>query len=577
MQYPLTEKIGDPDLLVGRENEFRHFNNWIATMKRRGSKSTAIMARRKSGKTAIVQRLFNQLWSENGAVIPFYFEFAEKKTWYPDLAIQYFCTFASHYISFLERNKKWVDKRLSLEQIREYGRSQSIEDFVVDVDLLLENKAVGGSHDLMWEIASTAPHSYASAHDKRFLVILDEFQYITRYIYRDENCEGNPDETLAGTYHSLSESKIAPLLITGSYLSWLMDIMTEYLQGGRVIEFNISPYLTPDDGLQAVYKYAEFYQASMTNESAILLNELCLADPFFISCVIRHRANPNLETKEEVVDAVHYQISNRRSEMSRTWYEYLVSTLKRVNDKHAKNLLLFLSKHSEHDWKTAELKEKLQLPLSLDEIKEKLILLFKADLIQRSMSEVRFQGLSDGTLNLIIRNHFEEEIKGFIPDIKQEFLDQVGTLSLENKRLRGQLSSLSGKMAEHQLAMAFRSRKRFALSLFFQNVLDTTVLNITSVKERVLIQRDDGKNMEIDIVATSSCGRVVLVEVKKTQAKTGLKKVEDFQEKVLVYQENHPDKKVLPAFLSLGGFTEQEALPFCNAQGIATATSIEEY
>lgn len=575
MQYPLTEKIGDPDLLVGRENEFHHFNNWIATIPRRGSKSTAIMARRKSGKTAIVQRLFNQLWSENGAVIPFYFEFAEKKIWYPDLAIQYYCTFASQYISFLERNKKWVDKRLSLEQIREYGRSQSIEDFVVDVNLLLENKAVGGSHDLMWELASTAPHSYASAHNKRFLVILDEFQYITRYIYRDEKGEGNPDETLAGTYHSLSESKIAPLLITGSYMSWLMDIMTEYLQGGRVIEFYISPYLTSDEGLQAVYQYAEFYQASITNESAILLNELCLADPFFISCVIR--ANQNLETKEEVVDAVHYQISNRRSEMSRTWHEYLVSTLKRVNDKQAKNLLLFLSKHSDREWTPEELKKELQLPLTVDEVQEKLMLLFKADLIAEGQTDIDYKGLSDGTLNLIIRHRFEKEIKGFVPDIKQEFLDQVEALTLENKVLRGQLSSLSGKMAEHQLAMAFRSRKRFALSLFFQNVIDTTVLNITSVKERVLIQREDGKNMEIDIVAESSCGRVVLVEVKKTQAKTGMKMVEDFQEKVLVYQENYPDKKVLPAFLSLGGFTENQALPFCQSQGIATAVRIEQY
>ncbi|RKZ53361.1 MAG: hypothetical protein DRR16_02770 [Candidatus Parabeggiatoa sp. nov. 3] len=577
MQYPLTEKIGDPDLLVGRENEFRNFNNWIADIPRKGSKSTAIMARRKSGKTAIVQRLFNQLWSENGAVIPFYFEFAEKKTWYPDLAIQYYCTFASHYISFLERNKKWVDKRLSLEQIREYGLSQSIEEFVEDVDFLVKNKAVGGSHDLMWELASTAPHYFASRYNKRFLVILDEFQYITRYIYRDEKGEGNPDETLAGSYHSLSESKIAPLLITGSYMSWLMDIMTKYLQGGRLTELYISPYLTPDEGLQAVYQYAEFYQASMTNESALLLNELCMADPFFISCVIRHHTNPNLETKEEVVNAVHYQISNRRSEMSRTWYEYLIYTLKRVNDKQAKNLLLFLSKHSEREWTPAELKKELQLPLTVNEVQEKLMLLFGADLIAEGPTDIDYKGLSDGTLNLIIRHRFEKEIKGFIPDIKQEFLDQVGALTLDNKRLRGQLSSLSGKMAEHQLAMAFRSRKRFALSAFFQNVVDTTVLNLISVKERVLIQREDGKNMEIDIVAESSCGRVVLVEVKKTQAKTGLKMVEYFQEKITVYQESHPDKQVLPAFLSLGGFTEQEALPFCQAQGIATAVRIEQY
>ena len=39
------------------------------------------------------------------------------------------------------------------------------------------------------------------------MVILDEFQYITQSVYRDEKCEGKPDESLPGSYHSLSEAK----------------------------------------------------------------------------------------------------------------------------------------------------------------------------------------------------------------------------------------------------------------------------------------------------------------------------------------------------------------------------------
>ncbi|MDM8562210.1 hypothetical protein QUF54_02535, partial [Candidatus Marithioploca araucensis] len=72
----------------------------------------------------------------------------------------------------------------------------------------------------------------------------------------------------------------------------------------------------------------------------------------------------------------------------------------------------------------------------------------------------------------------------------------------------------------------------FALSVFFNNVNDTTPLNIINVKERVIFQRDDGKGMEIDVVAESKCGRFVLVEVRKTKTKMGLKTVSDFQEKV---------------------------------------------
>ncbi len=81
--------------------------------------------------------------------------------------------------------------------------------------------------------------------------------------------------------------------------------------------------------------------------------------------------------------------------------------------------------------------------------------------------------------------------------------------------------------------------------------------------------------MEIDIVAQSSCGRVVLVEVKKTKTKMGLNKVEDFQEKVDVYKTTFPDAIVLAAYLSLGGFT-QEAGDFCLEYGIGVADKIEE-
>lgn len=78
MQYPLAEKIGRPDLLVGREKEFANFNKWISRIPGKLSKSRVILARRKSGKTSFVQRIFNQLWSANGEVIPFYFVFEKK-------------------------------------------------------------------------------------------------------------------------------------------------------------------------------------------------------------------------------------------------------------------------------------------------------------------------------------------------------------------------------------------------------------------------------------------------------------------------------------------------------------------
>ena len=102
-------------------------------------------------------------------------------------------------------------------------------------------------------------------------------------------------------------------------------------------------------------------------------------------------------------------------------------------------------------------------------------------------------------------------------------------------------------------------KEAFILSDFFPDVTETTRLNIIEVKERLI--RDDGKNVELDVVA---------------QSKTGISIVEDFQEKVKIYSQHFPKQKILPTFLSLGGFTEQ-ALLFCQSHAIGTAERILQY
>jgi len=573
MQYPLTEQIGIPELLTGREKEFRLINKWLSKIPERMSKSRVIAARRKSGKTAFIQRIFNHLWSENGAVIPFYLDIPDNEIWLPEFAIKYYCAFASQYISFLERDASLVTSHFSLEEIREYGIAKSIKMFIRDTDLLQEGKHL----DLMWETASSAPHRFAVIYNLRFVVMLDEFQHITQYIYRNEACTGKPIESMAGSYLSLSESKVAPMLVTGSYPGMLIKILGKYLKGGRLSHTEMSPYLTTAEGLQAVYKYAQFGGESITNETAAQINELCMADPFFISCVFQNDyEGKDMSTSEGVIAAVNYEVTSRDSQMSGTWNEYILMSLERLNGPDTKQLLLHLSKYNDRYWTPHELKKKLPLESEPDEIQHKLVILAESDLIERGGSDIDFRGLHDGSLNLILRHRFEKEIDGFEPDFKPEFQQQIAELTLKNRKLQGMLNNLSGKMAEYQLATAMRSRKHFVLTEFFSEVKDTTRLNLTAVKERVLVQREDGKGGEIDIVAKSDCGRTILVEVKKTETKSGLQAVTDFKEKTETYCRCFPAETVLPAFLSLGGFTF-DAEVFCRAHGIAMADRIQRF
>lgn len=69
----------------------------------------------------------------------------------------------------------------------------------------------------------------------------------------------------------------------------------------RLSHIDFSPYLTESEGLEAVYKYAELLGEPITNETAVQINELCGADPFFISCVVQSTyPNRDLTTTEGV-------------------------------------------------------------------------------------------------------------------------------------------------------------------------------------------------------------------------------------------------------------------------------------
>jgi len=65
--------------------------------------------------------------------------------------------------------------------------------------------------------------------DEILIQMIDEFQYLNRFIYRDEACT-NLYVDLAGTYFHTAEYKTAPLLISGSWVGWLMRDLSKMLR-----------------------------------------------------------------------------------------------------------------------------------------------------------------------------------------------------------------------------------------------------------------------------------------------------------------------------------------------------------
>ncbi len=107
----LAEEIGNPDLFIGRKQELAFYLKWAHGTKDLLSKSQALLSRRKKGKTALVQRLFNILYSQaDPDVIPFFFRIPERPLSTAGFGLEFYSAFLSQYLGFLRREPKLINQ-----------------------------------------------------------------------------------------------------------------------------------------------------------------------------------------------------------------------------------------------------------------------------------------------------------------------------------------------------------------------------------------------------------------------------------------------------------------------------------
>jgi len=269
MDYALEERIGDPDLFTGRKEELAYFLKWIQDIKKRKSQSTALMARRKMGKTAIMERLFNLTFYRNEGVIPFYYEVKEMKMWAVDFCQDFFLTFIYQYIAFKSRKPEY----LAPENRSDFGKAVEIakQEGLAYLCGIIEDAAHAVAHekiDILWNIVREAPKNIAFKQKEFIVQMIDEFQFLNAMIYWDKK-KKNAADTLAGGYLSTAESKIAPLLVSGSWVGWLMNELNTMLPAR--FNYHYLENMPEPEAVEMVFKYSRFFDAPVTEETSYLI------------------------------------------------------------------------------------------------------------------------------------------------------------------------------------------------------------------------------------------------------------------------------------------------------------------
>ncbi|MCP4146248.1 MAG: hypothetical protein GY757_00730, partial [bacterium] len=254
MDYALKERIGKPDLFTGRKEELAYFTKWIDDIKQEKSQSSVILARRKMGKTALMQRLFNITFYKNGSVIPFYYEIRESDMWTVDFCLDFFLTFIYQYIAFKTRNVNYLvrGKKNSLEEAKKDALKEGLE-YLTGVIENVQHSVDHEQIDILWITVREAPQIIASSENEYIVQMIDEFQFINDKIYRDKAMKIKLYDMAAG-YLGTAESKVAPLLISGSWVGWLINELMIMLPSRFRYEYLEN--MPEDESVEMIYKFS---------------------------------------------------------------------------------------------------------------------------------------------------------------------------------------------------------------------------------------------------------------------------------------------------------------------------------
>ena len=545
----LEEEIGIPELFTGRHEDLAYFLNWAVEAKRKLSQSHVILARKRRGKTALVQRLFNILYTQNDPkIIPFYIRIDEGPTTRLQFSVRLFTALISQYLGFKRRDPALIREVLSLDRLEK----ETVDDPILlrKVEDMQAYVAKQNS-ELAWELARESGHTISSLKDERIIQIIDEFQYLEDRAY--VNDDQKVLAKLGSFYQRTGSSKVSPQIITGSYIGWLSKIVNRMV--GRYDHYYLEP-LTTDEAFAAVYNYSTVLRREVSDETAAYMVEACHRDPYYIARTFRSQCpRKDLTSKDDIREILQFE-TGEKGNIYAMWMEYLEHAFTRINDKNAKKIVLYLAHHGENERTRKEILDDLNLDIDDYDLEKKLHKLVKADIIAGGRSNYVYQGLGDPIFAMVIRKKYQQEI------------DQVpiqnieGDLYRQLKQVKGAVAYYKGVNAEYRILnrVLFLGQKRTPAANAFHGVPEGFELGPFAGIGKRKWHVDQEHSLEADLYAEAedTNGSDLIMEIKHVENLSGLAMIEAFIAKCEQLRERLPRPTTF-AFYSETGFTDVQA------------------
>lgn len=557
---PVEEMLSEGEF-TDRVEILRELETWYQNIKHRISSSHALISPRRMGKTALLDRLVNTVFFKDYDVAPFYFKMKREETTLRRFVLEYYTTFFRQYIGYLLKDPGlYTNKKMDLKELRDYSTETENEKirFIQKeyIDRFLKRYEERDWQDArnLWEDMIDTPESLGVYLGTHVAVIIDEFQDMKFYIYDIDLIPEDPLKKpmatdLTATFDRQSQSRRAPMLVTGSAVSMIFRTVMGGPLGGR---FGFT-YLKPmaiEDGATLIKNLLRIRNSSIMDEQALYLSAQVNGHPYYIYCCAESACPGKNFTAPEGIDRIiDFEVT--RGKIFGFWETHFENNRRYINQDNdlelGKKIIYYFTKYSNAPVDTEEIAAKLKVDRAL--VTEKIEKLYQADLVYRS--DFKYYTFNDIMLMRYIQNRYEAELRN------------IEKIDLKNQ---GAFNYIKGKLLEQVVQNLFSRFNNNELpgALFGQPGLTLTTPFFSS-RGDLIVKLPDSEEFQIDSFGEYCAEEVTTLWIAECKYRKrdplNATEVKKTLTAAAVAQASRKAGAVILWFVSTGGFTKDaEAL-----------------
>ncbi|MFQ6071964.1 MAG: response regulator [Methanosarcinales archaeon] len=387
--------------------------------KKEASDNIFILGRRRIGKSAVLTRLYDKLFFDQGVVIPFYYTFEGKELIGEKFADDYFTNFVLQYLAYKKKDALILDELTDLGMALDLALELKDKGLIHVLKCYLNAKK---SHDLymMLKIAICGPKIVSNTNQNPICVIVDDFQKILNIT----DVSGRL-LNIIGIYHYGVEGNYCSHIVSGSEVSISNQLILTRGPLAEKFEIVVMDYLNHISALELGRTLAKKYELELPEEYNIYLAKYTMGLPYYINRILYsvHKSKEKVVNAEVLSNAIAQEIT--RGAIYKDLEVQLLKYIKSNKLSIVRSILYFASNYEDEPIQIEEIAEKLRVPKVV--VKMTLSQMSMTDLIE-SREDI-YYNIPDHIVRKFLKIQYFREVKK-IPPMNLEYKEKVELLSL---------------------------------------------------------------------------------------------------------------------------------------------------